>query len=363
MKKKTRILVFYLLIAIFAAGSPLLIIYSLGYHINLSNIRVEKTGGIFVKSKIPMISLFLDGTFQKETSFFSGGALLTEIKPGTHILRIEKQNHQPWFKTVTIEPMIVTELRNIILLPNVNTTQATSSPDELPQEKTTTLPKRNIRIDKKNNLIEEKENGSTTIATSVNSFSVFGNTLFWVNKNGFLARQMNENAEIESLGRPGFYLNKKPIRFIDTPRGETMLIDSSGGLFLLDDTRQLMPIDGGVIDVRFDSKGEKALIIKERELALLWLSANRYQPFQKKHERETLFVINEVIKDARWYYGDNAHMVFHTNEGIFFTEIDGRGGRNTMELISNRADDLLTFPDSPNTIFFRQKNTIYKIEI
>lgn len=355
---------FYLLTAIFILAAPVLIISSLGYHVNLNTIRVEKTGGIFVKSKTSVISLFLNGAFKKETSFFSGGALLTDIKPGTHILRIEKEHHQPWFKTITVDPMIVTELRNVILLPTTDTLpKATSSPEELPREQITPPTRRQIHIDKKNNLIEEKTSTSTTIAASVNSFGVFNTTLFWVNQNGFLARQSGDEANIESLGRPGFYLSKKPIRFITAPRGETLLIDSSGGLFLLDTSDQLTPIGGGVIDIRFDREGEKALVIKERELALLWLAAHRYQPFQKERTLETLFRVNEVIKDAEWYYGDNAHVVFYTNEGIFFTEIDGRGGRNTMELVSGAVDNLVTSPDVPKHIFFRQKNTLYKIEI
>src|SRR3989344_4285060 len=89
---------FFLLIILFAALSPILIIYSLGYTFDFAKGSWEKTGGIFLKSKIPRLSLFLNGKFEKETSFLSGGVLLTKIKPGNYLIRLEKKSQQPWAK-------------------------------------------------------------------------------------------------------------------------------------------------------------------------------------------------------------------------------------------------------------------------
>ena len=82
MQRQTRKKFFYLLFAAFIVLAPVIIAYSLGYTINFSTWSLEQRGGIFIKSKIARISIFLNNEFQKETSLFSGGALLPRYNPG-----------------------------------------------------------------------------------------------------------------------------------------------------------------------------------------------------------------------------------------------------------------------------------------
>jgi len=363
MTKQTRRRFFYLLTAAFLLLIPLIILYSLGYMIDFSKIRIEKTGGIFIKSKNHGVAVFLDGSFVKETPLLTNGTILTNIRPRTHLIRLEKSGFNPWFKTIEVKPMSVTELRNVLLVPNPVTT-ATSSAEEigLISQDMSALPPR-LKIDSKGQLVEEDDGEIKIIASYVNSFGTANNIIYWIDKNGFLARLKPDTKTVENIGRPGFYINKKPIRFLASPQGILFFIDYSGGLFILEEENKISPIDGGVVDIKFDGKDEKMIIQKEKSIEVLWLKDESYQPFRKKGTKETILALSGEIKDAEWFYGDNAHIAIRTSEGIFLTEVDGRRDRNTVELISGKTNELAATPEIPNAIFFRKDKLWFKIEL
>ncbi len=363
MTKYTRRKLFYLLVAAFLMIAPLLIAYALGYTLDLAKRDVKKTGGIFIKSKVPRLAIFLNGSFAKETSLISGGALLTDITPGTYLLRIEKADHGPWSKTVTVVPEIVTELRGILLIPHISLVATTTKKELAPFTATSTPSAYVFSLDKKGNMIRKSGDKSDIAATGVNSFAVLKTQVFFVDKNGFLARLNPDTKVSETIARPGFYLSENPMKFILSPRGEVVLIDSAGGIFFLDSANTINPSGSEALNIRFDSKGEKMLIHKERSVEVRWLADNRYQPFQKKGDEEIILRLDSPISDARWFYKDDAHIVIRTADGIFLTELDGRGGRNTFELLSGKTDELLTGPEIPESIFFRKGKIWYKIEL
>src|SRR3989338_5655420 len=117
MTRQKRRILFYLFLAGFLLIAPVIIFYAIGRVPDLTTFSFIKTGGIFVKSKTTGLNVFLNNEFYKETSFFSGGALLTNVKTGRYILKIEKNDHKPWYKSVDVFPEQVTELRNILILP------------------------------------------------------------------------------------------------------------------------------------------------------------------------------------------------------------------------------------------------------
>ncbi len=374
MAIKTRRKLFLLLVLIFVIFSPLLIIYSLGYKINFSSGSLEKTGGIFLKSKTSRLSLFLNGTFTKETSLLSGGALLTKIKPGNYLLRLEKKEYRPWSKTVKVEEETVTELRSILLFPE-KIIQATSTREETEfLEKTLEAEKYNpsktlasgikVELNKKEELIT-KENSPALLSSKVHSFEVLSDKIIFVDKNGFLAWLDPQEKKIEVIGRPGFYLKEKHFKFIKSERGMIAILDSLNGVFLVDDaTNTIVTIDGDVKDMAFDEKGEKLLLTKKNSVSVLWLIDNQLQPFQKKGAKEEILKYSSInIEEAKWFYADNLHIIIRTPDGIFITELDGRGGRNTTELVTRRTDKIFTSPQTPNIIFFKKGKNWYKIEI
>lgn len=363
MTKYKRRKIFYLLVAAFLLVSPLLVGYSLGYTLDFVQGDIKKTGGIFIKSKTPRLSIFLNGEFARETSLISGGALLTDVAPATYLLRIEKTDHNPWSKTVSVVPEIVTELRDILLVPR-DIKPATTTPKALaPMLATTTSIASEFKIDKKDNLTRKVGKNTKVVSAGVNSFAALNSALFFVDKNGFLAKFSPDEETLETIGRPGFYLTDVPLRFFQSPSGDIVILDSGGGVFLLDTEGKITTAGGDATNIYFDSDGDKMLIQKRQSIEVRRFADNTYQPFQKRGAEETILRLDSPIRDARWFYQDDAHIVIRTDDGIFLTELDGRGGRNTAELVSGKTDELLTGPEIPDTIFFRKGKTWSKIEL
>lgn len=350
-----------MLVSFFVFAAPAILAYSLGYRLDILERDVKKTGGIFVKSSTPRLSIFLNGAFVKETSLISGGALLTDLSPSTHLLRIEKIGFTPWSKTVTVRPEVVTELRNIILILN-SLESATTTKSKVPLPSASGKLKTPYSTTKKGELVEKTTTTTKILAQNVQTFEVIGDNILYIDKNGFLARIATQTGAVETIGRPGFFMEGTGFQFIKTPGEDLAVLDPSGGLFLLDTTSTISAIGGGVKKIYFDEDGEKALLLKEREVEVLWLSDNHYQPFEKRGQREKIISLDSKIMDARWYYGDSAHIVILSPEGLFLTEVDGRGGRNTAEFLRGRVDEILTSPEDPEAIFYRTRKNWFRIE-
>ena len=370
MSRTTRKLIFYGLIFLFLTAGSFLIATSTGYRLSIREWSIQKTGGIFIKSSASNISLFLDNKFMKETGFFSRGALLTDLSPETHLLRIEKQGYSPWTKIVSIQPQIVTEFRDVLFVPRfINL--ATSTPEEiaviqaLPSLQTPQKQNPAFKIDRTHQLVnaQDKTKSAKPLASNVHSFQTFDDVILFIDRNGFLARFDRSDNTTQTLGHPGFFLNEKSARFILSPAGEVAILDSMGGLFILNASDAIETFPGNAREIAFDSQGKKMLILDEKEIEILQRADNLNQPFQKKGTRESLLKLADShIKAAQWFYGDDAHVALLTKDGVFLTELDGRGGRNTADLYQEKIDELVTMPQIPQVIFLRKEKTWYKIE-
>ncbi|MBI4225042.1 MAG: hypothetical protein HY617_01805 [Candidatus Sungbacteria bacterium] len=370
MTLRTRRILFFFLLVVFLVLAPLIVVYSLGLTINFKTKALEQTGSIFIKSKTPQISVFLNGALTKETSFFSGSALLTGIAPGAYLIRIEKAGYQPWSRIMTVSPSLVTELRSILLLQN-RIDIATSSSLELDMLKNATSSpiKTRLTLTKQGVLSERTGKTKLTLASHVRAFDVVNGRIYAITSNGELQRINPVSGETEILDNPVLPLAPPAagpsVSFLGSPNGDVALLDGAGNLFLYQNEQAAFATLGrtNIQHPHFDLIGEKILFTKGQELRVLWLEDNRYQPFQKKWTEEQILRLSSPIRDAAWWYGDNAHIAVHTNDGIFLTELDGRGGRSTVEIYPHPVDEILTIPDAPNAIFFRQGKTWHTITL
>lgn len=361
MNRSTRRILFYFLVLAFALVSPVVVLYSLGVTFHPGTATFETTGGVFIKSRTARASVFSDGAFVKETGFLIGSALLTDVTPGTHLVRLEKDNYRPWTKTAAVAPAAVTEFRDVFLVPHIIEV-ATSTPAELTAARATTTAMQTFTLDKRGRLLLTENGVVETVAERVRAFAPTDAGAFFVEENGFLARYDAARRKAQTIGRPGFFLGREPFRFSDGARF-LAIIDSSGGLFLHDKvSAALTPTASGAKEALFDTAEEKLLIVKERQIDVLWLTDNDRQPFQKKGAVETIVKESDTIRQGGWYYATDAHVVYRTRAGVFIAETDTRGGANGYEIVEGPVDELITSPLAPNTIFYRKGKMIYKIE-
>lgn len=358
MTRKSRRALFYLLGFAFVVASPLIIAYAIGYAVNFGTRAIEKTGGIFIHSETPRIALFLNGEFKHETSYLSGSAYLTGIFPGKYIFRAEKEGYHSWSRTVTVEPEVVTEFRNILLVSDPLPI-ATSSDRELAAFKNSTTTPELATLNKKNGLILKS---GEVLLRNVLFFKTLNGKIFAVTDKGFLAEIDPDTKEIKTIGSPGFFISKTAFQFVASSGEDIAIIDSLGGVFLVH-AGSVVPIDGGAKEAVFDKKGERLLLRKEREIEVIWLTQNPRQPFQKSGDKERIVAAEENILDAKWFGKNQSHIIFRTRQGLYLTEFDGRGGRSTVELVSGKTDELFTPSSGADLTLFKKGKIWYKIEL
>jgi len=363
MNRKTRRLIFYFLTLTFLLAGPLLVGYSLGYIFDFSTASFEQTGGIFIKVKTPRVAVFLDGSAAGETGLLTGSAFLTDVRQGAHLVRLEKEGFRPWSKTVPVKSATVTEFRTILLIPRNLEIATSSKGEELARSRATSTPGEGVTLNTKSQLTAGAGRTARVILENVHSFTADGTDIFFVDKNGFLARMASDSGVIATIGRPGFVLDGGPMRFIAGQR-YLVIIDPSGGLFLYEKGAGILTAAASeVTDVSFDDAEQKLLLRRAQSIAALWLADNPYQPLQQKGIVEEIISGTVLIHDARWLYGTNAHIIWRTQDGLYFAETDLRGGLNKTELLSGITDELITHPSFPDTIFWRKGKTLYKTEL
>src|SRR3989344_621228 len=120
MTPRKRKIYFWTAAALFALGTPLLILYSSGWRVDFQNFTLIKTGGIFINTFPRGVKVYIDDKLEKETSagIFSQGALVSGLKQGNHTAMVKKDGFRDWAKKLAVSANLVTEARNIFLVPN-----------------------------------------------------------------------------------------------------------------------------------------------------------------------------------------------------------------------------------------------------
>ncbi|MEK7173593.1 MAG: PEGA domain-containing protein [Patescibacteria group bacterium] len=126
--RKRRIL-FFMSVGAFLALSALLLLYTFGYRLSLSDLTLRETGGIFLHTNPTGVYAAVDA--QTHTaSLLTGNVFVQNLEPGLHTISVSYPGYQPWEKTIMVEPRSVVEL-SPLLLPLV------SSPAVIPTASTT----------------------------------------------------------------------------------------------------------------------------------------------------------------------------------------------------------------------------------
>ena len=92
---------------------PIILSYSLGYHIDFGKLNIYKTGILSLRSNPSGSSLYINGRLSAELT----PARIEELKPGKYFIEVKREGFYPWQKEVTIRPNMVTRAENIVLFP------------------------------------------------------------------------------------------------------------------------------------------------------------------------------------------------------------------------------------------------------
>ena len=191
MSKKIRIIIISVLTVLFLIFSPLLILYSQGYRLNLEKKELIETGGLSLKISPPETEIYLNDKLIKKTDAFLGTAFLQNLLPKEYKVTVKKEKYLPWEKILQIREKEVAKAENIILFPEK--IQLTLNEEEIenafPSEQK--LPK------------EAKK-----ILKDLKTFRIFRNNIFWLSTEGLLIKSDLHGKMLEVLNKKPFQIKK-----------------------------------------------------------------------------------------------------------------------------------------------------------
>lgn len=290
MTKRTKRMLFYSAVVIFALSSYIIILYAQGYKYSFSEAKFFRTGAIFVKANEDA-KVYLDDKFLNSTSFFGNSYTISGLLPGQYTVRLQRDNFSSWQKKVSVEEGLVNDFSRILLLPKSGD-EAVALKQEItdllyptpkPTPGSTNSPKATSSPSVKPT---SKPSSSKTPVPSPTPPPAGGLTEPFYIKNGVLFKSM-ENGETERLA------------YLVT------------GFVLSPDSRKISWWN-------------------ENELWIMWLSGTDYQPYHKAGDKELLTRFSIKIKNAAWFRNSD-HLVVDSN-GYKVVEIDKRGGLNIIEI-------------------------------
>jgi len=110
---------------LFIIATPIIIYYAKGYKFDFASKKFIITGGLFLKSSQPA-NIFINGKFKQKTSrlfneVINNKGFISGLLPGKYDIELQKENFNTWHKNLEITAGLVTEAKNIILIPKITT--------------------------------------------------------------------------------------------------------------------------------------------------------------------------------------------------------------------------------------------------
>ena len=121
MTKKTRNALAITFSLLFFLTAPIIFFYSQGYRLDWKKKTLTQTGALYFKVSPRKADIFLNRKLRKKTDWLSGSAFIENVLPKKYTVEIKKDGFHPWKKDLEITAQMVTEAKNIVLIPeNLN---------------------------------------------------------------------------------------------------------------------------------------------------------------------------------------------------------------------------------------------------
>ncbi len=118
MRRRTRRLFFYALVAVFILVGGYLALAAGGWVFSFKTWRIEKTGALFLKFSPSDARIYLDGALQNASAgFLSSGVFIPNLAPDTYHVRVAETGYASWNKDLTVESGFVTSASQVELWP------------------------------------------------------------------------------------------------------------------------------------------------------------------------------------------------------------------------------------------------------
>lgn len=326
MTKRIRQIILYSIILFFVLATPIILLYSLGYSFDWQDKKPVLTGGLYLRSIPKKAEVHLDGKIEEETPVF-----VKRLLPKDYYIRITKQGFHSWQKRLKIESKLVTEAKNILLIP--------INPEvEIIKEN---LPK-DFSIKE---FLDQEESDN----------------IFYIQKSS----QILYKTDLDGFKQEQISLTPLPTQEYQVSASNNERIAVLGKdrkLYLLNlETKTFEQIGQNVQTITFSDDNKKILYTTPSEIWVYYLENIYSQPNKKAGEKEFITRLGQKIKQALWHQ-TNEHIIFSVGQDIKIIELDGRDERNTIDLIKAEAEQMI-FHKKDKKLYFIEKEKLLAISL
>lgn len=311
----------YSLIGFFIVIFPLLALYAKGYRFNLeTGFDIVETGGIYVGTDEASAEIYINDELVRETGTFRRAFFVQNLEPGVYSVRVEKEGHYPWLKTLTVYPQVVTEAR------------AFNMPQDLILE---LIPEWIPIVGDVRQLVDRATTTATSTATST--------------------RLKNQR-----------YFDVLALFSTSTEEHSTTTIETVLDLVGVDLATTTATTT--LIELATTTKEFRGMLLTEHEegVQAVWSRNEKDKPFyfcefgSVCQNEITLNTNGEMPLWFDFFPGSTDLAVVALTDGIFVTEFDNRSGQNIQPIIIGDDVDFRIFDGD---VYIKEDARLYRVEI
>ncbi len=312
MTRRTRRVILISTIIFFIFFAPSVLFYAWGYGFDWEKKKPVLTGGFYFKSIPKNAEIYLDDKLKEKTPAF-----IKRLIPNYYQIKVSKEGYHPWQKKLRVESELVTEAKNILLIP----------------------------IEPKTETVEEMPLGQKETTQ-----------IFYIHQPSYILyktdqqNSFNEQISVSPL-KPQDY------EIFVSPNNRIAVLGENKELYLLDnETKNFKSIAENVKGLQFSSDNNKLLYFTPFEIWVYYLD-------RTSDNKELMTRLSKEIKKAVWYGKTNEHIIFLVDNQIKITELDSRDERNTIDLLASDNIQNISYNPVDQSIYFVSGKNFIKITL
>ncbi len=275
--KIKRAIAFYSFVMLFFILLPVILAYSLGYHIDFKELKIYKRGIIYITSHPTGAFIYINGKLHTDLT----PAQIEELKPGTYRMEVRREGFYPWEKEVVVKPNMVTKAEHIILFPIVQETKRIGEEETIDFA---VLNKSNIYYMARSGLFRSNIDGS-----SFKKLSSYSN---WPKK--------IVNKKFSTDGNKFLYFDERNIWVVYLNLDKTIVQNGENA-----HVEEVLISEDPIVDVFWHSLSNYIIIITEKYVDVLELQGGG------KRNTATLYKFNKKPKGL--YYDEGSDSLYFTD--------------------------------------------------
>jgi len=333
MTRRIRRLLLCSAILFFILATPTILLYAWGYSFDWQKKKLALTGAFYLESipkkaeveLQPPFKIF-GGETKKETPVF-----IKRLLPKDYQVKISKHGFHPWQKKLKVESKLVTEARNILLIP--------LQPEiEIVNEK---LP---INFSLEKFLEQEKSD-----------------IIFYIQEPSYILYKTDQAGSFQEQISLTPLPAERQYQIFASPNEKIAVLNEKKQLYFLNsETRSFELLAENVQGIQFANDNKKLLYFTPTEIWVYYLEDIFRQPNKKAGDKELITRLSQKIETAIWFPRTNEHIIFTVSQTVKIIELDDRDYRNTNDLFNFEISQI-AYSEEDEKLYFIREDKLLRI--